>query len=456
MSRSWTLAAAALLVASMMMSPAAAFYSSKGPVVELTGSNLKDKVKSAGVMLVEFYAPWCGHCQALKPAWEQAAKALKGIVAVGAADCDAHKEVAGEFRVQGFPTIKLLYVDNAGGSVKSVDYNGGRTAKELVTFALDKAKALALKRLGEKPDSGSGGSRGGGGGGGGGGSDSGFYQGTDVVVLTDDNFKSQVVKSDDLWLVEMYAPWCGHCKALKPAWIEAAGELQGKVKVGAVDCTAHQAVCQEYGVQGYPTIKFFGQNKRSPEDYQGGRDVGSIVAFGNNKFAAMVPPPEPVELTSADVFGKECVGDASGAKAKRLCILAFLPNLLDSKAAGRNRYIKTLKGLAEAYKDKPYSYLWVEGGAQPGLEANFDVGGFGYPAVVAFNPADKKYTVCKSAFELAHVKDWMEAMRMGGTGAVPLHGSLATPAKLAPWDGQDAKEEAVDEFSLDDILNEEL
>lgn len=40
------------------------------------------------------------HAQALKPAWEQAAKALRGIVAVGAADCDTHKEVAGEYRVQ--------------------------------------------------------------------------------------------------------------------------------------------------------------------------------------------------------------------------------------------------------------------------------------------------------------------------------------------------------------------
>lgn len=42
---------------------------------------------------------------------------------------------------------------------------------------------------------------------------------------------------------------CGHCKSLKPTWIEAASELVGKVKVGAVDCTVHQSICQEYGVQ---------------------------------------------------------------------------------------------------------------------------------------------------------------------------------------------------------------
>lgn len=43
---------------------------------------------------------------------------------------------------------------------------------------------------------------------------------------------------------------CGHCKSLKPAWIEAASELNGRVKVGAVDCTAHQATCSQFGVQG--------------------------------------------------------------------------------------------------------------------------------------------------------------------------------------------------------------
>ncbi|GFR51819.1 hypothetical protein Agub_g14281 [Astrephomene gubernaculifera] len=445
------LAAAVLL--GLCVAQASAFYSANGPVVELTASNIKSKVKSAGIMMVEFYAPWCGHCKALKPAWEQAAKALKGIVAVGAIDTDAHKEVGGEYRIQGFPTIKLLYVDDASGAIKSVDYNGGRSAKELVTFALDKAKSLAMKRLGEKDSGSSSGSRSGSAGSGSGaGSDGGFYAGTSVVTLTADNFRTEVVKSKDLWLVEMYAPWCGHCKALKPAWIEAASELSGKVKIGAVDCTAHQSVCNEYGVQGYPTIKFFGPDKRSPEDYNGGRDSGSIIAFANARYSEMLPPPEPVELTSQAVFEQECLGSASsGAKPRRLCLISFLPDLMDTKAAGRNRYLGILKRLGEAYKDKPYSYLWAPGGQQAALEGNFGVGGFGYPALVAFNPADKKYTICKTAFELSHLKDWMESMRMGGASAVALQGSLASISSTDPWDGQDAQEEAADEFSLDDL-----
>jgi protein disulfide-isomerase A6 len=92
-----------------------------------------------------------------------------------------------------------------------------------------------------------------------------------VVKLTQANFKEKVTNSKEPWIVEFYAPWCGHCKSMAPAFEKAAMALGGMVNLGAVDMTTDQQVGSPYNVQGFPTIKLFGANKNSPKDHNGGR-----------------------------------------------------------------------------------------------------------------------------------------------------------------------------------------
>lgn len=49
---------------------------------------------------------------------------------------------------------------------------------------------------------------------------------SDVVELTPSNFDKLVTNSDHIWVVEFYAPWCGHCKNLKPEYEKAATALK--------------------------------------------------------------------------------------------------------------------------------------------------------------------------------------------------------------------------------------
>ena len=92
---------------------------------------------------------------------------------------------------------------------------------------------------------------------------------------------------------------CGHCKNLAPHWASAATELKGKVKLGALDATVHTVMASRYGIQGFPTIKFFPLGRKdwdSAQDYDGGRTGSDIVQWATNKWSENLPPPEVYQV----------------------------------------------------------------------------------------------------------------------------------------------------------------
>ncbi|CAI5702317.1 hypothetical protein KXD40_005188 [Peronospora effusa] len=121
-----------------------------------------------------------------------------------------------------------------------------------------------------------------------------------VVTLTEKNFEKEVLQSNDYWLVEFYAPWCGHCKQLEPEYKTAAKKLKKHARLGAVDATVHQQLAQKYQVKGYPTIKEFGAKKKRPQDYRGGRTAREIVAYVKNS-----PEAKKLGVSSANVVTLE-------------------------------------------------------------------------------------------------------------------------------------------------------
>ena len=236
-----SLLAAFAATALFCASPASALYSSSDDVERLSAKDFSQTVLQAEKpYLVEFYAPWCGHCKNLAPEWRKAATALKGIVGVGAVDAteEANAPLASRYGVSGFPTIKIFLP----GDSNAKDYQGARDASGIIDYTLGQLREVAQTRL-----------KGGSSGGGSGGSGSGASA---VVELTEATFKEQVLKGSDAWIVEFYAPWCGHCKNLAPEFARAAAKMEGEgVKFGAVDATAHGALANRFEVRGYPTLK---------------------------------------------------------------------------------------------------------------------------------------------------------------------------------------------------------
>ena len=79
-----------------------------------------------------------------------------------------------------------------------------------------------------------------------------------VSVLSRDTF-AHFVMPKDVVLVEFYAPWCGHCKRMKPDFQAAAAELKGQAVLAAMDVNKpeNSPVSRKYNITGFPTLLFF-------------------------------------------------------------------------------------------------------------------------------------------------------------------------------------------------------
>jgi thiol-disulfide isomerase/thioredoxin len=103
------------------------------------------------------------------------------------------------------------------------------------------------------------------------------------VTQLDEQTLSAALGGQQAWLVQFYAPWCGHCKRLSPAFNTAAALARG-ARFGVVDCDQQPRLCQAAGVKGYPTLKY-GAHGRLRADYAGGRTAVSMAMFATAQAA---------------------------------------------------------------------------------------------------------------------------------------------------------------------------
>ncbi|XP_053979845.1 protein disulfide-isomerase [Hylaeus anthracinus] len=120
-----------------------------------------------------------------------------------------------------------------------------------------------------------------------------------VLVLTKDNV-DEAIKENDYLLIEFYAPWCGHCKALAPEYAKAAKKLQetgSSVKLAKVDATLETELAEKHAIKGYPTLKFY--RKGSVIDYSGGRQADDIINWLTKKTGPVAKDLPTVEEAKA-------------------------------------------------------------------------------------------------------------------------------------------------------------
>jgi len=304
--------------------------------------------------ILEFYAPWCGHCQNLKPAYEKAARNLEGLAQVAAVNCDedANKQFCGTMGVQGFPTLKIVRPGKKVGKPVIDDYQGPRTATGIVEAVVDRINNH-VKRLTDKDVDG-------------------FLEGDSpkALLFTEKGTTSALLKS-------------------------VAIDFLDVIKVGQIRNKETQAV-EKFGITKFPTLVLVPGGDKEPIKYDGEIKKKPMVEFlsqagapnpvapsaGSKKKesgspksakstkstksskpkaeaapseeatasadAADTKPDEPVKaqaapapalsaLATPEELNKECLNEKA-----HTCVLAFVPEGEDEKAAG------VLQSLAEA------------------------------------------------------------------------------------------------------------
>jgi thioredoxin-like negative regulator of GroEL len=108
-----------------------------------------------------------------------------------------------------------------------------------------------------------------------------MYKNTVVETLNDENFEEKVLKSDHVWLIKLYSPACGHCKAMHGEWVKAAKQLKGVIKFGAInDLVAYDLSTNVFKSRSVPKILYYSKGASNSSDYSvynGPRDSASFV-----------------------------------------------------------------------------------------------------------------------------------------------------------------------------------
>jgi len=225
-------------------------------IVELDKNNFDNIVDGNENVLVEFYAPWCGHCKHFAPEYEIVGENFNtdDSVIIAKVNADKEKGLASRFGISGFPTLKLFLK----GSTNVEEFHGSRSAASITSWIRQMTGQNTRRN---KPAS-------------------------SVTYLTSDNFASVVYNPNYYVMVEFFAPWCGHCKNLAPKYERVAKAFEGEenVIIAAIDATKYRQLADSYDVTGYPTLKFFraGANKQA-EAYLQPRTEQDLINFLNER-----------------------------------------------------------------------------------------------------------------------------------------------------------------------------
>ncbi|KAF9936587.1 hypothetical protein BGZ67_002218 [Mortierella alpina] len=415
-----SIALGALLLSQSVL---AGLYSAKDSVVDLTTHNFQSEVMDSDhVVMVEFYAPWCGHCKNLVPQYKAAAENLRGIAKLGAIDCDndMNKPLCSQYGIQGFPTIKVFPPSKSGkkGVKYPQDYQGERTAAAMAKHVV-KLLPNDIQLVSSNPSS--------------------------EKITNIDEFAANDSKPRALLFTE---------KAESSAMYKGlATGLKGRMSVAEMRKPSEEAK-KKFKITKLPTLVVFSKGSQEPSLYSGVMKQAPIAEFlnqyaepaqdtkttddnGSQKKSsssssekkpateskqqepiAIIFDPEVRQIVDQAQFDKECLNKRGS------CVIAFLvveseyPESVELHEHNLDILRQVKKAAHET--NKPQHFMWMSAldSNVNALRDQFQISS-DVPGLLLIHPTKKAFVPFIGRFDVEGIKEWLSDASTGRARAFP-------------------------------------
>jgi len=360
-----------LLLSLVAFCYAGGLYSSNSNVIQLNKNNFHEVFDTPHVWMVEFYAPWCGHCKNLAPAWEAAATNLKGVVRVAAVNCDEDRELAGMFDIKGFPTIVYFGSETApnphrkGLPWKNPEvYQGQRTAAAIATYATSRLPDFTISSSEKLLD--------------------GDYSNPKVILFSDKPRPSNIYKG-------------------------LAIDFKDSLTLGYIQ-KSNQKTMEKYGITSVPTL-IVDRGNDDVSTFSDKFNYDNLFNFlrtfgepssGKGKQQAQQPTPEPdrpaevVFVDTTEDFAEKCL-EKNGPIA-----IAFF----DKNSDETEQFLATTLEAAEKYK-KQFRFLWVDGPNHASFMDELHINS-GFPQLIVLHPKKLALAQMIGAYETKGISSFLD------------------------------------------------
>ena len=340
-----------LLIACIHVYSCGALYGSDCKVKELTSHNYMEILDdiTVPVMLVEFYAPWCGHCKTIAPVIKKLAEKVSSYMPICSVDCDAQRDICERFGIQGFPTLKIVQLAQIGSTSKKkwLEYKHARDVDSL-QHSLHHYCPSLIQPLSESD--------------------------APSVLTNTSHIKAYIFPGFDQDIVPVkFISW----------------QFQNKI-LFYNGTRARQAIRKYFNLSTFPFLLLQITNTNAFEVFSFPANTESstskqIMALSSylSKYVISLP-----ELNSSDDFSKYCLNSEAP-----ICLIALIRDPFSDQSINRLRTLEEISAQRTS-TSTPFSFMWINRDIHADLMINYNPETYEEktdPDVLIFNSKREKF-----------------------------------------------------------------